>query len=333
MRTRKLGKSGIKVSALGLGCAGIGGPFLNQEGGVNGYGQVDDKKSIEAIQVALNLGINFFDTADVYGCGRSEMVLGEALGSQRDDVFIASKFGNTWNISSNNSLIPCHATGIDTTPEAIRNSCFGSLKRLNTDYIDLFQLHLGNLPVSKAAPIMDTLDELSDEGLIRYYGWSTNKPERANAFANRKRFIAVQFRHNLISRNNHMIVSVVKKFDVGGIIKGPLGYGLFTGKYEKIRNLPIDHVWHGTNFSLGKVGRILSLLKEAEPILTSDGRTLSQGAIAWIWSQGNELIPIPGFKTVQQVKENIQAMNFGPLKRRHIDELERILEKRSDPWL
>ena len=317
---------------MGLGCAGIGGPFLNKDGSVNGYGQVNDKNSIEAIRIALDMGITYYDTADIYGCGRSERVLGEALSSQRDDVIIATKFGNTWDELSTNSLIPCRSIGTDTSSKAILESCLGSLKRLGRNYIDVFELHLGNHPVSSTGLAMDALEDLVDEGLIRYYGWSTNNPKHANVFANRKRFTVVQFRHNLLSRNDYMLTSVVKEFDVAGIIKGPLGYGLFTGKYDSTSVLPIDHVWYGNDFSKGSLANVLSILDEAKKILTSDGRTLSQGAIAWIWSQGTQLIPIPGFKTAQQVVENVQAMDFGQLKRCQIVELERILEHRCDLW-
>ncbi len=332
MHTRTLGKSGLKVSALGLGCAGIGGPFLGKHGEINGYGRVSDKESVRAIEVALEMGVTFFDTADVYGCGRSERVLGEALGSQIDEVVVATKFGNSWSDTQGSSLIPCRAVGTDVSDRAIRRACQASLDRIGTDCIDIYQLHLGNLSIDRASEVIRTLNELVDEGLIRYYGWSTNSSVHAQEFADQKHFTSVQFRHNLVSRNDAMIEDVVSKFDVAGIIKGPLGYGLLVGKYGRKSMPPADHVWHGTDFSAGNLAQILSALESVRGIIAGDGRSLTQGAIAWIWSVDRALIPIPGFKKAEQVRENVSAMDFGPLRRSQMEEIERILAGVSDPW-
>ena len=169
---RPLGRSGIQVSAMGLGCWAIGGPFWFGET-PSGWGEVDDDESIRAIHAGLDLGINFFDTSDVYGTGHSERVLAHAFEGRRDKVVIATKFGNTFDEATR------QGTGSDASPEYIRSACEASLRRLNTDYIDLYQFHLNGYPPEKAAPVRDTLEELVAAGKIRAYGWSTDFPDSA----------------------------------------------------------------------------------------------------------------------------------------------------------
>jgi aryl-alcohol dehydrogenase-like predicted oxidoreductase len=161
--TRSLGRSGIEVSAVGLGCWAIGGPFF-RDGGPVGWGEVDDAESTRAIHRALDLGATFFDTSNVYGAGHSERVLGRALAGRRDEVAIATKFGNVFDESTR------HITGADASPEGIRRACEASLRRLGTDRIDLYQLHLGDYDPVAAVEVRETLEELVDEGSIRAYG-------------------------------------------------------------------------------------------------------------------------------------------------------------------
>ncbi len=167
MLTRQLGRSGIQVSAMGLGCWAIGGPFW-RDGQSHGWGQVDDDESIRAIHRALDLGVTFFDTADVYGCGHSERLLRRALAGRRDQVVIATKFGRVFDEQTR------HILADDASPAYIRQACEASLRRLNTDYIDLYQLHLGDYDLAQAGIVRDTLEELVAAGKIRYYGWSTD---------------------------------------------------------------------------------------------------------------------------------------------------------------
>src|SRR5581483_11249451 len=169
---RTLGRSGIEVSALGLGCWAIGGPFL-LDGLPDGWGDIDDAESLRAIQRAIELGVTFFDTADVYGTGHSERILGQAIKGQRDKVIIATKFGFTYDEAQR------AITGQNYTPQYIRWACEASLRRLQTDYIDLYQLHAWNIPQEQTGEIWATLDQLKSEGLIRAYGWSTGDPEEA----------------------------------------------------------------------------------------------------------------------------------------------------------
>ena len=326
---RTLGRSGITTSAMGMGCAAIGGPFLNQDGGINSYGTVNDKESIRAIHLGLEMGVTLFDTANIYGCGHSENVLGKALKGQSDDVIIATKFGNTWDLNSSNPLIPCQAIGIDISPQGIRKACDESLQRLKRNYIDVYQLHLGYLDVCCVPEILLTLEELVDEGKIRFYGWSTNYPDNARLFAKGKHCTTTQFRHNLISRNTSML-DVLNDCFIAGLIKGPLEYGLLTGKYSEDSQVPSNHVWHGTKFNEGRVAKVLENIDAVRELLTDDGRTLAQAALSWIWAQSDLLVPIPGFKNLKQAEENAKAMELAPFSSNKIREIESALNRMND---
>lgn len=177
--TRELGKTGIKVSALGMGCWAIGGPFWRSETPL-GWGMVDDGESTRALHRAFDLGINFFDTADVYGAGHSERVLAQAFKGQRQDIIIATKFSNIFDEESR------QVTGSSAKPTYIRQACEASLLRLETDYIDIYQFHDNGYPPEKAISVRETLEELVEEGKIRAYGWSTDFTGSAEVFARGK---------------------------------------------------------------------------------------------------------------------------------------------------
>src|SRR4051812_3723959 len=164
---RTLGAGGSIVSPIGFGCWAIGGPHW-RNGDPIGWGEVDDDESVAAIRAAFDAGITFFDTADVYGCGHSERVLARALQGRRDDVLIATKFGFTYDEDRRES------PGRDASPTYIRQACEASLRRLQTDVIDLYQFHLGDADLETAAAVRDTLEELVDDGRISAYGWSTD---------------------------------------------------------------------------------------------------------------------------------------------------------------
>ena len=201
---RILGRSKIEVSALGMGCWAIGGPLWSGETPI-GWGEVDDEESIRAIHKALDLGVNLFDTANVYGAGHSERVLARAFDGRRSQVVIATKFNAVFDENTR------QVTGSDTSPEGIRQACEDSLRRLNTDYIDLYQFHENGYPADKAAPIRETLEELVKEGKIRVYGWSTDFPERAQVFAQGPECSAVQLQLNVLDDNPAMIALCEKE--------------------------------------------------------------------------------------------------------------------------
>ncbi|MBT7072880.1 MAG: aldo/keto reductase, partial [Anaerolineae bacterium] len=220
---RKLGRSGIEISALGMGCWAIGGPFW-AEGTPLGWGKVDDNESLRAIQRALDLGITFFDTANVYGTGHSERILGRAFAVKRQGVVIATKFNAIFDEEKR------EVTGASCTPEAIRKACEDSLKRLNTDYIDLYQFHDNGYPAEQAEPVREALEELVKEGKIRTYGWSTDFPDRAEVFAQGEHCAAIQLQLNVLD-DNPPVVEICEKYNLAAINRGPLAMGLLTGKY------------------------------------------------------------------------------------------------------
>jgi len=325
---RALGRSGIEVSALGMGCWAIGGPFWSGETPL-GWGEVDDHQSIRAIHAALDRGVNFFDTANVYGAGHSERVLGQALAGRRSQVIIATKFNSLFDETTR------QVTGTDATPGGIRKACEDSLHRLNTDYIDLYQFHDNGYPAEQAAPVRDTLETLVQEGKIRAYGWSTDFVDRAEVFAQGPKCTSIQLQLNVLDDNPAMI-AFCEQHNLAAINRGPLAMGLLTGKYTPETEIATDDVRGEKSpdwmkyFTDGKpnpewMGKRDAILE----ILTSQGRTVTQGALAWLWARTPQTIPIPGFRTVEQVEENAGAMEFDPLTPEEMDQIEVILKRGS----
>jgi aryl-alcohol dehydrogenase-like predicted oxidoreductase len=320
---------------MGLGCWAIGGPFSSgagcryETGQALGWGTVDDEESIRAIRCALDLGITFFDTADAYGTGHSERVLGKALAGSRDRAVIATKFGNTFD-PRNREL-----TGTDLSPSYIRRACEASLRRLGTNYIDLYQLHVGDLPAAQALEVADCLERLRDAGLIRFYGWRTDDPAAARTFAAGSKAAAIQHDLNIIDDAPDML-SVCTDFGLVSINRSPLAMGFLTGKFttrsrlapDDIRSTPPSWLKY---FQIGGAAAaewtdVLSGIKDT---LTTEGRSLAQGALAWIWARGSRTLPIPGFRTEAQVRENAAAMSLPPLSTEQIRAIDRMLHRSS----
>jgi len=320
---RTLGRSGIEVSALGVGCWAIGGPwkFDTLEAG---WGTVDDDESVRAIQAAIESGVNFFDTAANYGAGHSEQVLGQAVAGQREKVVLATKFG--YGVFEDERRV----SGVEASPEAIRRSCEESLRRLGTDYIDLFQFHVGDYPLEQVGEVLETLEALVTEGKIHVYGWSTDDPQRARAFATGEHCATVQNQLNIFEDNPAMLELCTSE-GLASINRGPLAMGLLTGKFAEGQVLPKDDI-RGVGpewmqyFRGGKPNpEWLRRLASIREILTSGGRTLTQGALAWIWGRSPLTVPIPGIRTVQQAEENAKAMELGPLTAEQMLEIEALL--------
>ncbi len=316
--TRTLGRSGIEISALGMGCWAIGGPFTNEHGHPVGWGDVDNAESMRAIHRALDMGVTFFDTANVYGTGHSEKMLGLALSGRRDHVVIATKFGRLFEEGSR------HVSGNDARPASIRQQCEDSLRRLGTEYIDLYQFHVGDYDPGQAVEVRETLEDLVREGKIRAYAWSTDDPARARVFAEGEHCTAVQFRMNLFERNDAM-VALCEEHNLAGVIRGPLGRGLLTGKFDATSTLPDNDLRHQWDFASGEKAGQIAQLDALRDVLTRDGRTLAQAALGWLWMRSAQLVPIPGFKSVAQVEENAGALEVGPLAPRQMQEIEALL--------
>lgn len=316
---RRLGRSGITVGAVGLGTWAVGGPYWSQSGEPNGWGAVDDEESVRAIRRGIELGATLIDTAACYGCGHSERVVGRAVEGVRDEVVIATKFWHTFDEERKTSL------GSLGSPDEIERACDESLARLGTDRIDLYQFHQGNCPAEEAGPVRDVCERLVEKGKIRWYGWSTDDPERARVFAAGEHCTAVQQRLNIFEGNLDML-ALCEEADLASLNRTPLFKGLLSGKFTHASTFPEDDIrqrWW--NIRDGREGEVLDRFEKLRDVMTSDGRTLAQAAIGWLWAKSERTVPIPGFKTVAQVEENCRAMEHGPLGKEQMCEIERLL--------
>jgi aryl-alcohol dehydrogenase-like predicted oxidoreductase len=335
MMKRRLGRSEIEVSALGLGCMEIGGKMGDREGYLLDHsaqntapmfslGSVDDEQSIRTLAYALEAGINFFDTAPAYGAGHSERVLGRAFAGKRDKVVIATKFGKLMDENENwFGRYPSARAVIENIPK----ECEESLRRLGTDYIDLYQYHQMDFDLLEyAEEVLEILERLVTKGKIRYYGWSTNDPACIRVFAQGEHCTAIQHNLNVLADAPEPL-ALCDEFDQASIARGLLGMGFLTGKYTADNYqtlLAQDDFRHRMAPSILP---LLDKLDQVRDVLTSDGRTLSQGALAWVWARSNRSIPIPGFRTFEQVQENMEAVNFGPLSADQMNQIDSLLER------
>lgn len=326
---RVLGRSGIEVSATGMGCWAIGGPW-NFQGGPAGWGEVDDKESIRAIHAALDAGANFFDTAANYGCGHSERLLGQALDGRRDQAVIATKFG--YDIDEAAKEVWPYGPVEETADivSHLQQDCEASLKRLKTDYIDIYQLHAWGYDIKKSQAVRDGLEALVAQGKIRTYGWSTDRVDAVHSFAEGPNCGVVQQELNVFLGNLELL-RLCEELNLGSLNRAPLGMGILTGKFTPQTRFPgndvraVPDMWFD-GFEDGGINPLwLQRLEAVREVLTSNGRTLAQGALAWIWGASPLTVPIPGFKSVEQVQENAGAMAFGPLTLEQMNEIDDIL--------
>lgn len=326
--TRTLGRSGIEVSPLGLGCWAVGGPWLFN-GSQAGWSAVDDAESLRAIHRALDLGVNFFDTAANYGAGHSERLLGQAFKGCRDRVVIATKFG--YQVDEAAKVVVHYDEKEEESDVAsrLRSELEASLKRLDTDYVDVYQLHVWGLSIERALEARDVLEELVKEGKVRTYGWSTDLTDAVKAFSTSPNCGVVQQQLSVLDGNLELL-ALCEELNLASINRGPLGMGLLTGKYAPNSSFRDDDVrkhanWHPAFKNGAPTQEWLDALESIREVLTSNGRTLAQGALAGIWARSSKTVPIPGFKTVKQVEENCKAIEFGPLTPEQMREIEAIL--------
>jgi aryl-alcohol dehydrogenase-like predicted oxidoreductase len=327
MIKRKLGNSGIEVSAQGLGCMALGGPWMRMHRKKMLYpGQVPENEGIRAIHRAIDLGINFLDTAANYGAGRSEKVVGKAMAGRRDRVILTTKFGYQVDEEKTSTNFYENDSNSNSVVKHISNDCEASLRRLGTDYIDLYLFHINSYSPDKAAAIRDKLEELVAEGKIRYYGWSTDNPEGVKIFAQGKHCTAIEHFLN-VGEDAPKMIEVCEKNNLASINHSCLAAGLLSGKYTMDSKFAADDRRSTEPFKKEWVPAFIKSLDAVKEILTSKGRTPVQGALAWIWTRSRNTIAIPGFKTVEQVEENIKAMEFGPLTEDQMREIEKILKR------
>lgn len=315
------------MSAMGMGCWAIGGPWTWHNPGEKpypaGWGQTDDRESIRAIHAALDAGITLFDTAANYGAGHSERLLGQALNGRRHNVVIATKFGHI--VDEAGKVVYRDDSRI---LENVRADVENSLRRLQTDWIDVYQLHQGSYDVGLAAELRAVLEELVQVGKIRWYGWSTDLVDRARVFAPGPHCTSIQFALNALADNPEMR-QLCAEFDLAGINKDPLHRGMLTGKFSPGTSFPKDDIRSETDYGSERMVRRLETVQALRELFSSGGRTMAQGALAYIWALDPCMIPIPGFKTVRQVQENAAAMALGPLDPASVAAIQAIAAERQ----
>jgi aryl-alcohol dehydrogenase-like predicted oxidoreductase len=294
MQTRTLGRSGPTVSALGLGCMGMS----------EFYGASDDDESIATIHRALDLGLNFLDTADVYGPHTNERLVGRAIADRRDQVVLATKFGSVRDPAN-----PSYR-GVDGSPEYVKRACEGSLQRLGVDHIDLYYQHR----VDPDTPIEETVGamaELVQEGKVRYLGLSeagVDTLRRANAV---HQITALQTEYSLWSRDpEDAILPTCRELGIGFVAYSPLGRGFLTGAIKSMDDLADDDFrrtsprFQGENFQ-----RNLDLVSRIEELAAAKGVTPAQLGLAWVLAQGTDIVPIPGTRHRDRLEENLGALD------------------------
>ena len=292
MQTRKLGRQGLVVSAMGLGCMGMS----------EFYGTADEPESIATIHRAIDLGITFLDTADMYGPFTNEQLVGRAIKDRRSDVVIATKFGN--ERSPDGSYL-----GINGRPEYVRRACDASLRRLGIDQIDLYYQHR----VDTTVPIEDTVGAMADlvhQGKVRFLGLSEAAPATIRRAQAVHPISALQTEYSLWTRDveENGVLDTVRELGIGFVAYSPLGRGFLTGRFQRFEDLPEDDYrrknarFQGENFQ-----KNLDLLHEVEAIAREKRVAPSQLALAWALSRGNDIVPIPGTKRVKYLEENAAA--------------------------
>jgi aryl-alcohol dehydrogenase-like predicted oxidoreductase len=295
MYERELGSSGLQVSVIGLGCMGMS-DFYDPR-------QRNDEESIRVIHCYLDAGGNFLDTADQYGLGRNESLVGKAIKGRRDQVVVATKFGIARG--TNGEFL-----GVRGDPSYVRECCDASLRRLGVDVIDLYYQHR----VDPKTPIEDTVGAMADlveAGKVRHLGLSEAAPATIRRAAKVHPIAALQTEYSLWSRDvEDEILPTLRELDIGLVAYSPLGRGFLTGQFKTIDDLPADDIrrnvprFQGENFR-----KNLELVKKIQELAAAKDCTPSQLALAWVMAQGDDITPIPGTKRIRYLDDNLGAIN------------------------
>ena len=294
MKQRRFGKQGPIVSALGLGCMGMS----------EFYGPRNDEQSVATIHEAINLGVTFFDTADMYGVGHNEQLVGRAIKGKRDSLFIATKFGN---VRGNDGSF----LGVNGKPAYVRSACEASLKRLGIDTIDLYYQHRVDLDT----PIEETVGAMADlvrEGKVRYLGLSEAGTVTIRKAVKEHAITALQTEYSLWTRDVEAeILPTCRELGITFVPYSPLGRGFLTGRFKSTADMDENDFRRKTHprFQPENLEKNLRIVQAVEQLAAEKKCTPGQLALAWCLSQGEDVIPIPGTKRIQYLRENVQAVD------------------------
>jgi len=292
MKQRKLGTQGLTVSALGLGCMGMS----------DFYGGRDEAESIATLHRAVAVGVTFLDTADMYGCGENERLVGRALKGRRAEVTLATKFGNMRDGNGN-------FLGVNGRPEYVRACCDASLLRLGVDLIDLYYQHR----VDPQVPIEETVGAMSElirAGKVRFLGLSEAAPETIRRAMKVHPISALQTEYSLWTRDVEAeVLPLCRELGIGFVPYSPLGRGFLTGRFKKLEDLP-EGDWRRNmpRFQEGNLERNVKLSERIETLARRKKCTAAQLALAWVLAQGDDIVPIPGTKRRTYLEENVAAL-------------------------
>jgi aryl-alcohol dehydrogenase-like predicted oxidoreductase len=305
MERRKLGRR-VEVSAMGLGCMGMS----------EFYGSADERESVATIHRAIDLGIDFLDTADIYGLGRNEALVGRAIADRRDKVFLATKFGNVRSPGG-------EFLRVNGRPEYVRQACNASLKRLGVETVDLYYQHR----VDPDTPIEETVGamaELVAAGKVRYLGLSEAAPDTIRRACSVHPILALQTEYSLWSRGPEIgILNACREHGIGFVAYSPLGRGFLTGRFKKEEDLaPDDWRRRHPRFMGENFRRNLHLVEAVRHMAREKGCTPAQLALAWVLAQREDIVPIPGTVAIRHLEENADAcrIHFTPTELRRLEE-------------